>query len=417
MSGSFKSLEKLQTSGGWPSMNSTTTKTPDALGSNVLSVALIGPMEGRRKSIASALASLHGSVTREFPFYPDMDDVSRLLEAEYDVIIVELESNPEYALELVENICGNSSVTVMVYSEQVFPEMLVRCMRAGAREFLTQPITATTIAEAMVRAAVRRPAARSVKKPTGKLLVFVGAKGGSGVTTIASNFAVALAQESGHSTALIDLNLPLGNAALDLGLTPQYSTANALMNFSRLDSNYLSTLLVKHSSGLSVLAAPDKYATVQPTDEAVEKLLFVTRQDFDYVVVDAGSKFDVISKSLFEPGSTVYLVLQVSISELRNANRLISELFKSSSIKLEIVLNRYTSRTLSIDEASIAKALTMPPTWKIPGDYPAARTAQNTATPLVLEDSPISRVIQQMTKAACGSVETPEKKKRFTLFK
>jgi len=289
-------------------------------------------------------------------------------------------------------------------------------MRAGAREFLTQPITSTTIAEAMVRASVRRPASRSVKRPTGKLLVFVGAKGGSGVTTVASNFAVSLAQESGHNIALLDLNLPLGNAALDLGLTPEYSTANALGNFARLDSNYLSTLLVKHSSGLSVLAAPDRYSTVQATNEAVEKLLSVTRQDFDYVVVDAGSRFDAIGKALFEPGATVYLVLQVSISELRNANRLISELFKSSSVKLEIVLNRFTSRTLSIDEASITKALTMAPTWKIPGDYPAARSAQNTASPLALEDSPISRVIRQMTRAASGSVETPEKKKRFNLF-
>ena len=397
-------------------MNSSTTKLPDSLGSNVLSVALIGPTEVRRKSLASSLATLHGSAIREFAFYPEMDDVARLLEAEYDVIIVELDSNPEYALELVENICGSSSVTVMVYSEQVFPEMLVRCMRAGAREFLTQPITSTTIAEAMVRASVRRPASRSVKRPTGKLLVFVGAKGGSGVTTVASNFAVALAQESGHNIALLDLNLPLGNAALDLGLTPEYSTANALGNFARLDSNYLSTLLVKHSSGLSVLAAPDRYSTVQASNEAVEKLLSVTRQDFDYVVVDAGSRFDAIGKALFEPGATVYLVLQVSISELRNANRLISELFKSSSVKLEIVLNRFTSRTLSIDEASITKALTMAPTWKIPGDYPAARSAQNTASPLALEDSPISRVIRQMTRAASGSIETPEKKKRFNLF-
>ena len=398
-------------------MKSTTSTPPDALGSNVLSVALIGPTEVRRRSIASALATLHGSATREFSIYPEMDDVSRLLEAEYDVIIVELDSNPEYALELVENICGNSSVTVMVYSEQMFPEMLVRCMRAGAREFLTQPITATTIAEAMVRASVRRPAARSIKRPTGKLMVFVGAKGGSGVTTVASNFAVSLARESGHSTVLIDLDLPLGNAALDLGLTPQYSTLNALQNYDRLDSNYLSTLLTKHSSGLSVLAAPDKYTAFQATDEAVEKLLLVTRQDFDYVVVDAGSRFDCFSKSLFEPGSTVYLVLQVSISELRNANRLISELFKESSVKLEIVLNRFTPRALSIDEASITKALTLPPTWRIPGDYPTARSAQNTATALALEDSPISRVIRQMTQSACGSVEVPEKKKRFNLFK
>lgn len=398
-------------------MNSTSSNTPDVLGSTVLSVALISPADLRRKAIVSALANVHGSTTREFPDYPEMDDVSRLLESDYDVIIVELDSNPEYALELVENICGNSSVTVMVYSEQVFPEMLVRCMRAGAREFLTQPITASTIAEAMVRASVRRPASRPAKKSTGKMLIFVGAKGGSGVTTVASNFAVSLAQESGRSTVLIDLNHPFGNAALDLGLTPQYSTSNALTNFHRLDSNYLSTLLVKHRSGLSVLAAPDKYSNGPISEEAVEKLLSVTRNDFDYVVVDAGSRFDSMGKALFEPGATVYLVVQVSISELRNANRLISELFKSNGVKVEIVLNRFMPRALSVDEASITKALTMPATWKIPGDYPAARSAQNTATPLALEDSPISRVIRQMTRAALGTVESPEKKKRFTLFK
>ena len=59
----------------------------------------------------------------------------RLLEADYDVVIVELDSNPEYALDLVENICSNSSLTVMVYSAQVYPEMLVRCMRAGVESF------------------------------------------------------------------------------------------------------------------------------------------------------------------------------------------------------------------------------------------------------------------------------------------
>ena len=179
----------------------------------------------------------------------------RLLEANYDVIIIELDSNPEYALELVENICGNSHLTVMVYSAQVYPDMLVRCMRAGAREFLTQPITPTTIAEAMVRASVRRPMVRVEKKVSGKVLIFVGAKGGSGVTTVASNFAVSLAQESDKSTVLIDLNLPLGNAAVELGIASQFSIVNALQNVTDLDSNFLSKLLVKHSSGLSVLGS------------------------------------------------------------------------------------------------------------------------------------------------------------------
>jgi pilus assembly protein CpaE len=392
---------------------------PDELGSDVLSIGLIGPTDSRRESIVAALTSLHRAATRQFTSYPDLDDVPRLLESGFDVIIIELDNNPEQALDLVESICSSGSVTVMVYSEQVLPEMLMRCMRAGAREFLTHPVTTNSIAEAMVRASVRRPVALQAKKQGGNLLVFAGAKGGSGVTTVATNFAVSLAQESDRSTVLIDLNLPVGDAALSLGLKPQYSTVNALTDFSRLDSNYLSTLLVKHSSGLSVLAAPDKYGPAQITEEALDRLLHVARQEFDYVVVDAGSKLDPTIKALFTAaaGSKVYLVLQVGVSELRNANRLISEYFRTSGVKVEVVLNRYTGRTLAIDEARIAKALTMPIAWKVPGDYPAAQNAQNSATPLVTEDSPISRVIKQMTKAAGGVQDTAEKKKWFQLFK
>ena len=331
-------------------MNAMTVSTPDAIGGNVLSVALIGPTDSRRKPIASALATLHGSMIKEYVHYPEIDDVPKLVAADYDVIVIELDSDPEYALELVESICGSSPVTVMVYAEQMNPDMLVRCMRAGAREFLAQPITAASMAEAMVRASVRRPTTKALKKATGKLLLFVGAKGGSGVTTVATNFAVALAQESARSTVLIDLNLPLGNAALDIGLTPEYSTANALQNASRLDSNYLSTLLTKHSSGLSVLAAPDKYSSVQASDESVERILTIARQEFEFVVVDVGSRFDSMTRSLLEAASVVYLVLQVSISELRNANRLITDLFRSRNSKLEVVLNRFTPRALSIDE-------------------------------------------------------------------
>jgi pilus assembly protein CpaE len=73
-------------------------------------------------------------------------------------------------------------------------------------------------------------------------------------------------------------------------------------------------------------------------------------------------------------------------------------------------------RSLEIDEESITKALTMPAQWRIPSDYAAARSAQVAATPLALNDSPISRVIEQMTRAACGLPANPKKKKRFNLF-
>ena len=165
-----------------------------------------------------------------------------------------------------------------------------------------------------------------------------------------------------------------------------------------------------------MLAAPDNYTQVQASSESVEKLLTVARQEFDYVVVDAGSRFGPMAKAFFQPGVTVYLVVQVSVSELRNSNRLITDLFKVTGVGLEIVLNRFAPRALGIDEASITKALTMPAKWKIPSDYASTASAQNTATPLVLKDSPISKVIRQMTRSVTGSTEGTEKKKRFGIF-
>jgi len=389
----------------------------DSLGADILSVAVIGPEQQGRKAVAKAVVSFHAGPVREFSSYPELDDLPKLLKSEFDVIIVELDTNPEHALDLVEHICGQVSATIMVYSAHTDSELLVRCMRAGAREFLTQPIAPSTIAEAMVRASVRRPAHRPAKPAEAKLLMFIGAKGGAGVSTLAANFAVALTQGSRQRTALLDLNLPLGNTAIDLGLTASLSALDALRNLERLDSHFLSTVMVKHSSGLSVLAAPDHYSPLDIREDSIEKLVNVVRQDFDYVVVDAGAGIGLVGRALLSAATTVYLVLQVSLPELRNANRIVSEYFQSGTPQLEIVLNRFNPRSVEIDEEAITKALTMPAKWRVPSDYVAVRKAQNLASPIVLESSPISQAIRQMAGGAPGYSPTVEaKKKKFSIF-
>ena len=392
-----------------PSLNDTYSSSQ---GGYPLSIALIGPDGERRQVVSGALAECQRVEIREFPSYPEsLDEVPRLLEQDYDVVIIDLDSNPEYALQIVESICVHSPATVMVYSMQGNPELLVRCMRAGAREFLPLPLAPGIMVEALIRASVRRPATRLRKKTNGRLLVFFGAKGGDGVTTVACNFAVAMAQESGQSTLLIDLDLPLGDAALNLGITTEYSTINALQSSDRLDSNFFSKLLVKHSSGLFVLAAPGKFPQFQASHEAIDRLLEVARQDFDNVIVDIGARLDLMDTALFCAGSTVYLVMQASIAGLRNSNRLISQLFSGSVPKLEIVLNRFEPRSLGVSEDQISKALTRPAQWKIPNDYVAVRRMQHTAIPLVLEDSPASRLIRRMARTACGLPAAREKRK------
>jgi Flp pilus assembly CpaE family ATPase len=391
------------------------TKYPDFFDIGTLSIALIGPDEQRRNAVARVLAECHGGgEVREFSSYPpSLDDVPRLLERHYNAIIIDLDSDREYALELVESICANGVATVMVYSEKDDPELLLRCMRSGVREILTLPVTQSTMAEALVRAAARRPA-NQPKRVGGRLFVFLGAKGGAGVTTIACNFAVALAQDTSQNTLLIDLDLPLGDAALNLGLDSEFSTISALQESGRLDSSFLSKLLVKHSSGLNVLAAPGKFPQYQTSNESIDRLMTVARQSFDNVVVDVGSKLDFVGTALFKEAKTIYLVTQAAIPELRNSNRLIGQFFSAGGPKLEVVINRYQSQTLGVGDEHIEKALTRPVQWRIPNDYAAVRQMQNTATPLVLEDSPISRLIREMVSAASGQPLPQEKKRGFS---
>lgn len=385
-----------------------------------LSIALIGPNELQRSAALMVLSLCGGNEVCEFASYPPrLDDVPKMLEENYDAVIVELGSDPEFALDLVESIGANGRATVMVYSENNDPELLVRCMQAGAREFLSYPFSTEVMAEALVRATARRPVVVDTEKASGKLLAVMGAKGGAGATMLACNLAVALAQEKKQKTLLIDLDLPLGDAALNLGLVTEFSTIDALEAADRLDARFLSQLLVKHSTGLSLLAAPGRFIQYQPSNKSIERLIQVARQEFDNVVLDLGSKLDLMGTAAYQDASTVYLVTQASIPELRNSNRLIAQFFSGPVPKLEVVINRFDTRTMGVSEEHINKALTKPAQWKIPNDYASVRKMQIHATPLVLEDSVITRQIKKMAKAITGQQDAaPEKskKKGFRLF-
>jgi protein TonB len=108
--------------------------------SSGMKVALIGPNEAHRKIVAKALAGSEARSVREFVDYPaNLADLPNLLEQNYDVIMIDVDSDQSYALKLVETVAGLTSAAVMVYSKRNDPDLLMNCMRAGARDFLPLP--------------------------------------------------------------------------------------------------------------------------------------------------------------------------------------------------------------------------------------------------------------------------------------
>jgi pilus assembly protein CpaE len=364
--------------------------------------------------LTRALESQHVTVVAVTTY----DTAGSLASLDYDAFIIELESDPVKALALVQTICGKMpAATVMVYSERPQTDLLVRSMRAGAREFLSEAISPGVLAEAFKHAAARRAEILGQKKTRGKVLMFWGAKGGSGVSTVATNFAIALRRESEGEVALVDLNPQIGDIGVLLGITPRFTIEEALQNPHRLDEEFVSSLVTSHSSGISVLAASDVYTTSVPTDgQSLGKLIETLSMRFPYSVIDTGRGLGAGVDTLFQLASTIYLVTQIDVPSLRNSQRFSSYLERFSQARVELVLNRFEHRKTEFDEERLKKVIGLPPQWRVPNDYAAVRRASNTGTPLISEKSAISTVLHEMARMACGKPPQNNGKRGFKLF-
>ncbi|MGO9435861.1 MAG: TonB family protein [Terracidiphilus sp.] len=121
---------------------STTLQDPnlELTPSTSATIALIGPNAAHRQVMAKALTGSEGRTVREFVDYPaSLADIAPMMEENFDVVMIDVDSDQSYALQIVENIVAFNTAVVMVYSMRNDPELLRECMRAGARDFLPLP--------------------------------------------------------------------------------------------------------------------------------------------------------------------------------------------------------------------------------------------------------------------------------------
>jgi protein TonB len=121
---------------------STTLQDPnlESTSSTSTTIALIGPNAAHRRVMVKALSGAEARNVREFIDYPaSLADIPNLMEEHFDVVMIDVDSDQSYALQIVESIAAFNTAIVMVYSMRNDPDLLRDCMRAGARDFLPLP--------------------------------------------------------------------------------------------------------------------------------------------------------------------------------------------------------------------------------------------------------------------------------------
>lgn len=238
-------------------------------------------------------------------------------------------------------------LNVLLLSEDSSKGLLVRAMRAGVREVLPLPPNSQELALSLRRWADSAPAVPVAASPpkSGRLVVFMGCKGGNGTSFVASNMAHIIATEHDRSCALVDLDLQCGDASFYLSSGTNTNTLSDLTRqIDRLDAQLLNSCLHAVTPRLNLLAAPnDLESAVAISAQDIDKVLSLVRSLHDHVLVDLPRGLNALSLKVLDMADVVYVVMQNNTPDVRDAQRLISMMrsLGYSDNKLRLLVNRH----------------------------------------------------------------------------
>ena len=340
-----------------------------------------------------------------------------------DVLILEIGDDPQREFTLIHNIQDSGVVReIFLTSPRLDPTLLLEALRAGAKEFFSQPIKKDEVKAALFKFKERKEKTKfdGEKKKKGKIIDVIGSKGGVGNTTIAVNLATSLSESAKSPlVALIDMNLLFGEIPIFLNIESGFNWGEVARNIARLDSTYLMSILYKHSSGVYVLPSPTGLDGVNvATPEIIEALLGVMRNVFDYIVIDGGQAIDDISLKILEMSETVFLVGILSLPCLTNVKRLLwifQKLGYPSQDIIKIIINRHQDKKSVIPIKEAEEGVNQKIYWFVPNDYPTTMSAINQGKTLSAV-APNAEVSKNLRSLATQLTEKSQKEKVKGMF-
>ena len=373
-----------------------------------MNLVVVSNVRQRLREICTLLEAMEASlvVTPIEGGFEQFANIPAHLEPE--VLILDCSGKTAKDLERVEQLHHlYPDMVCIAVTDTAAPEFLMGAMRAGVREVLPLPVSASVLGAALGRVMKK---ARDQERRHGQILTFVACKGGGGTSFLAANLAYVLSEHE-QKVLLLDLNLQFGDAALFVSDQKAATTiADVAEEIERVDGSFLASCVVNVSPNFAVLAAPEDPARarlVRP--EHVDTLLRLVRHHYDFVVIDAGRGLDAVSVRALDHADVVFPVLQLTLPFIRDGKRLI-EAFRAldySKEKVRIVVNRYQKGgDIGLDD--VKRALGHEVAHVVPNQFDDVAASVNQGVP-IMKLAPNSTVTKALLQIASTLVDLSAK--------
>lgn len=340
------------------------------------------------------------------------------------VALIDFDRDPELALQTAERLqqLFPQRISIVGVSYTPDPQLLMRAMRMGCVDYLSKPVGMLDLSSSLTRLQAAAQSGEQAANKLGRVLAFFGAKGGVGTTTLAVHLATFLVRQHQKRILLIDHKHQLGHVALYLGLKEtQYHFTALLRSANRLDSGLLDGFVLRHESGLDVIASPETAAADEHARrDDLERVMDFLRRQYDYILVDSSVGYEDSKSSLIDHADDIYLVSTPDVAALRDLARLVEKmsLGEAGMNKLRLVINRATADD-SISSQLIQKAVRFPVSRSINNSYFEVMKAINAGEPVMPDGK--SGFSQQIAAWAASVAEVSEvaamQKSKFAFWK
>ena len=307
-----------------------------------------------------------------------------------DVLLLELdELRPQQTFGHIRGLLNTSpELEVFLTASRTDPQVLLEAFRLGVKEFLPQPLTGQEVEPALARFEERfNGRATGVNAEAGKVVSVIGARGGVGTSTVATNLAISVQHaRQRESVALVDLDIHGGDLGLFLDLRAAQGLKHLSEDVSRLDETIVRSTLLRHSSGLQLLASGyEGFEDAEPRPGSAMRVIGLLRSMHRHVFVDCGHVLEPSVKEALDCSDQVVVVTTLSLPAVRRTKRLLDALRAAQypGSKVAVVINRYGNEQKEL-LAETEDMLGVQAAGLIPNDYETANEAINHGKPLAM---------------------------------